>query len=172
MLCTKTGTQTVTVKNNSYLGGGTLKFAGTRLTLSQTCANAGKSTVFAYGDRYYRKFNNGACYTRDRVAAPVDWYTAQSSCPSGTSVPTSTQFQSLVNTYGRSLYTVTSGEWHNSGNTDKCHLWSSNTSPSDSSQAWYLELSPTEIAVQWAFGIKSNSVGVDGNWMGLVCIVR
>ncbi|MBO7699123.1 hypothetical protein J6S39_00340, partial [Candidatus Saccharibacteria bacterium] len=151
-----TGQQTVTVTNNSTTSGGTLSFTGAALTLAQMCNNASTGGTFYYGSIQYIKLNNGsngACYTKtSQGTATFD--NAATLCPSGTGVPSQSEFQSLIDAYGGdgTIYNTTG--W--SG-----FYWSS--TPYGSSYAYSLFVTSSFANIDFSYRTDSLSV---------VCIVR
>ena len=153
-----TGTQTVTVANNSTTSGGTLSFTGTllRTPLQQACDNASTGSTFTYSGVQYIKLNNGsngACYTKTSQGSAT-FNNAATLCPSGTGVPSQSEFQSLINAYGSggTIYNTTgwSGDY-----------WSS--TPYDSYRAYELYVD-SSYANLYDYGRTAS--------LSVVCIVR
>ncbi len=153
-----TGQQTVTVTNNNIASGGTLSFTGTldTRTLAQKCSGASTGSTFMHSNVQYIKLNNGsngACYTKtSQGTATFD--NAATLCPSGTGVPSLSEFQSLINAYGSdgTIYNTTG--------------WS----------GYYLSSTPDSLRYAYGLYVSSSRAGIDfgvrTDSYPVVCIVR
>ena len=160
-----TGTQTVTVTNNSTTSGGTVTFTATsRPTLSQACNSTATQGTFTYGGTLYVKLKTNAggtttaCYTRNYVAQ-VPYSEAASKCPSGTGIPTKTDYDALITAYG------SGGDlWAASGFSDGGFHWSS--TEYRTGRMYFLVL--------WSTGavVGNTSPGDVANSNLVTCIVR
>ncbi len=156
-----TGQQTITVTNNDSISTTTITFyALPRPSLQGACVATANKGTFTYNSVEYIKLigdfgATGACYTKSSQGTATFDNTA-SLCPSGTGVPSQSEFQSLINTYGEdeALYNTTG--W--SGN-----YWSS-TPRASTNRAYYLHVDSV-YAFIYSDTYRTGSLDV-------VCLVR
>ncbi|MBQ6354813.1 hypothetical protein IJJ18_00060, partial [Candidatus Saccharibacteria bacterium] len=138
-----TSAQTITIVNNNTHNTGTLALSATQADPFAACGSTTGSQCTVAGVQYVR-LADGHLWTKSPVNSSVTWYNLSTvSCPSGTSKPTASVFNTLLSNYGGSYntsYGSPYGMYAGSGALYNATGWSGFfwSTTGYSSSAWYL----------------------------------
>ena len=127
----QTSATTFTISNNSKTSASTCTFTGEAATFHTTCQAASSDSTFTWNNTQYVKLQDGNCWTKNSVKTKVLWVDRNGSCPSGTSVPPKSAFDTLISQYG------SGGGLYNATNWSSTYYWT-DTERVSGSWSYYL----------------------------------